>query len=61
VLLDWGGRLARAHQVPRGCCNVLIFGPDGRFLTRVGGREVDAASVAAAVAAITAAAAAGAP
>ena len=59
VLLDWGGTLAKAYQVPHGCCNVLVFGPDGRFLAHVAGREVDPAGVSAAVAAITAAAAGG--
>ncbi len=52
TLLDWGGRLAKAYRLPAKRCNVLIFGPDGCLLLRTGGREIDHAAVAAAVAAV---------
>ena len=55
TLMDWGGQLAKTYGLPDRCCNVLVFGPDGRLLLRTGGREIDPAAVSAVIAAVAAA------
>ncbi len=52
TLLDWGGRLAKAYDLPGKSCRILVFSADGRLLHRAGGREVDPAAVSAIVAAV---------
>jgi len=56
TLLDWHGRFIKMYGLPSDRCNVLVFAADGRFLLRIGGREVDPAAVSALVAAVAAAA-----
>jgi hypothetical protein len=55
TLMDWRGQLVKAYGLQSHRCNVLIFGPDGRCLLCVGGREVDPAAVSSVVATIASA------
>ena len=42
-LLDWKGVFAKAYDLERRHCNLLLFSADGRLLEQAAGLEVDAA------------------
>lgn len=45
TLIDWKGRLAQAYEMDPDMATLLLFGRDGRLVTRVSGTEIELAKV----------------